>query len=96
MKTKLTLLAVAFVVSFSSTSASANPWKGLPPAFTTPKASAPAKPAFKSCCENKTRYTSNGIKNGLVVNKSIECNTGCAMPHAGKNCSKTERQQCAN
>ncbi len=96
MKTKLTLLAVALVVSFSSTSASANPWKGLPPAFNTPKASAPAKPAFKSCCETKTRYSSNGIKNGLVVNKSIECNTGCAAPHAGKNCNNAERKQCAN
>ena len=47
MKTKLTLLAVALVVSFSSTSASANPWKGLPPAFTAHKASAREKTAFK-------------------------------------------------
>lgn len=105
MKTKLTLLAVALVVSFSSTSALA----GQPTrVIYGPKGnilavvrgdsvpSAPAKPAFKSCCETKTRYTSNGIKNGLVVNKSIECNTGCAMSHAGKNCNSAERKQCAN
>lgn len=45
MKTKLTLLAVALVVSFSSTSASANPWKGLPPAFTAPETAAAAEKA---------------------------------------------------
>lgn len=95
MKTKLALLAVTILVGFSSTSASANPWKGVPPGFTA-KASAPAKPAFKSCCETKTRYTTNGIKGGIVVNKSIVCNTGCAAPHAGKNCTAAERTQCAN
>lgn len=94
MKTKLTLLAVALLVSFGSTTASANPWKGMPPNF-APKASAPAKPAFKGCCDTKTSYTTNGIKNGIVANKSIVCNTGCAAPHAGKNCDATERKQCA-
>jgi len=93
MKTKLTVLAVALVVGFSSITASANPWKGLPPSVT---AKAPTKPAFKSCCETKTSYTTNGIKNGLVANKSIVCNTGCTVPHAGKSCSATERKQCAN
>jgi hypothetical protein len=94
MKTKL-LLAVATMVGFSSTSAIANPRKGVPPSFTA-KASAPAKPAFKSCCDTKTRYTTNGIKNGIVVNKSIVCNTGCDAPHAGKNCTTAERTQCAD
>jgi len=31
-----------------------------------------------------------------VVNKSIVCNTGCAVPHAGKSCTTAERKQCAN
>lgn len=95
MKTKLALLAVTILVGFSSTSASANPWKGLPPGFHTPARSSSA-PAFKSCCDSKTRYTTNGIKNGVVVNKSIVCNTGCAVPHAGKSCTAAERKQCAN
>jgi len=95
MKTKLTLLAVTILVGFGSTNASANPWKGLPPGFNTPSRAAVA-PAFKSCCETKTRYTSNGIKNGIVANKSIACNTGCTVPHAGKNCTAAERKQCAN
>ena len=95
MKTKLALLAVTILVGFSSTSAIANPWKGLPPGFHTPARSSSA-PTFKSCCDSKTRYTSNGIKNGVVVNKSIVCNTGCAVPHAGKSCTTAERKQCAN
>ena len=93
MKTKLTVLAVALVVGFSSITASANPWKGLPPSVT---AKAPSRPAFKSCCETKTSYTTNGIKNGIVVNKSIVCNTGCSTPRAGKNCNTAERRQCAH
>lgn len=95
MKTKLALLAVTILVGFSSTTALANPWKGLPPGFHTPARSSSA-PAFKSCCENKTRYTSNGNKSGIVVNKSIVCNTGCSAPHAGKNCNAAERKQCAH
>lgn len=95
MKTKFAILAVTIFVGFSSTSASANPWKGLPPGFNTPARSSSA-PAHKPCCDTKTRYTTNGIKSGIVVNKRIECNTDCAMPHAGKNCNSTERKQCAN
>lgn len=95
MKTKLTLLAAALVVGFSATTATANPWKGLP-FMPVAKPIAPAKPALNSCCENKTRYTTTGIKNGIVVNKSVECNTGCPVPHAGKSCSRSERKACAN
>lgn len=95
MKTKLTLLAVALVVSFSSTSAIAGrDWNYFP--VTPPKASAPAKPAFKSCCETKTSYSTAPSGRGLQASKSIVCNTGCAAPHAAKNCNNAERQQCAN
>ena len=93
MKTKLTVLAVALVVGFSSITASANPWKGLPPAVT---AKAPTKPVFKSCCETKTSYSTTPSGRGIQANKSIVCNTGCSAPHAGKNCNAAERKQCAN
>ncbi|HBJ85049.1 MAG TPA: hypothetical protein DDZ88_14495 [Verrucomicrobiales bacterium] len=95
MKTKLTLLAATLLVGFSSASVIANPWKGLPPSF-APKASAAAKPVFKSCCDTKTSYSTVPSGRGLQANKSIVCNTGCAAPHAGKNCNAAERKQCAN
>ncbi len=93
MKTKLTVLAVALVVGFSSITANANPWKGLPPSVT---AKAPTRPAFKSCCETKTSYSTALSGRGVHANKSIVCNTGCSAPHAGKNCNAAERKQCAN
>jgi len=95
MKTKLAILAVTLLVGFSATSALANPWKGLPPGFHTP-ARPSSVPALKACCEIKTRYTTNGIKNGLVANKSTVCNTGCTVPHVGESCTTKERKQCAN
>ncbi|MFO1486389.1 MAG: hypothetical protein U1F71_23705 [Verrucomicrobiaceae bacterium] len=95
MKTKLTLLAATLLVGFSATSAIANPWKGMPPVF-TPKASAPAKPAFQGCCNTSTRYTTNQVKGGVQANKSITCNIGCNMPHAGKACPASALKHCAN
>lgn len=95
MKTKLALLAVATIVGFSSTSAIAGrDWNYFP--ATPPKASAPAKPAFKSCCDTKTSYSMAPSGRGLQANKSIVCDTGCAAPHAGRNCTAAERTQCAN
>ena len=93
MKTKLTVLAVALVAGFISITASANPWKGLPPSIT---AKAPTKPAFKSCCATKTSYSTAPSGRGIQANKSIVCNTGCSVTHAGKNCNAAERKQCAN
>lgn len=106
MKTKLALLAVALVVSFSSTSAFA----GQPASRVIygPKGnilavvrgdsvpSAPAKPAFKACCDTRNNVLPNISGKGMTVTKQTTCNTGCAVPHAGKNCNNAERQQCAN
>lgn len=92
MKTKLTLLAAALIVGFSATTASANPWKGMP---FVPPAKASTAPTLKSCCDVKTRYTTDS-KFGIKVNSETSCNTGCTMPHAGKSCSRSERKACAN
>lgn len=106
MKTKLILLAVALVVSFSSTSAFAGQpatrviygHKGNILAVlrndSTP--STPAKPAFKSCCDTRNIVMPNLSGKGMTVTKSITCNTGCAAPRAGKNCNNAERKQCAS
>lgn len=94
MKTKLTLLAVALVVSFSSTSAIAGRDFNYFP-VTPPKASAPAKSAFKSCCDTSNMVMPNPSGKGVTVTKRIDCNTGCSAPHVGKNCTAAERKQCA-
>ena len=105
MKTKLALLAVALVVSFSSTSAFAGqPTRviygpkgnilAVVRADSTP--STPAKPAFKACCDTRNNVMPNASGKGVTVTKQTTCNTGCAAPHAGNNCTAAERKQCTN
>jgi hypothetical protein len=99
MKTKLILLAATLVVGFSSTSAIATPpGMGFYAVKVTPAvqaAHAARGPGLMSCCNTSARYTTGPGKGGVQANKSTACNTGCDVPHAGKNCSTTERKQCA-
>ncbi|MFZ2281072.1 MAG: hypothetical protein WAW39_24950 [Prosthecobacter sp.] len=100
MKTKLTLLAATLIVGFSSTSATASPpgWDFYGSKVTPAVSAAHAARVhgLKSCCNTSTRYTTGPGKGGVQANRSVACNTGCNAPHNGKNCSTTERKQCAN
>ena len=100
MKTKLTLLAATLIVGFSSTNASASPtgWDfyGAKVTLSVSAAHAAKTPSLKSCCNTSTRYSTGPGKGGIQASSSTACNTGCDAPHAGKNCSTTERKQCSN
>lgn len=99
MKTQLTLLAATLVIGFSATSATASPpgWDFYAAKVTPAVSAAHAAhtPGLKSCCNTSTRYTTGPGKGGVQANRSIGCNTGCEVSHVGKNCSTTERKQCA-
>ncbi len=102
MKTKLALLALALTAvsgAFAGQPRVIYDAKGhiLAVVRDNQQAAVPVtRPALKSCCDTRTNVMPAPSGKGVNVTKSIVCNTGCAAPHAGKNCTAAERKQCAN
>ncbi len=99
MKTRLTLLAAALIVGFSSTHAVATPpgmdFYAVKVTPAVQAAHAARSPGLKACFDTRANVTTGPNKGGAQAMPSTVCNTGCNMPHAGKACPASALKHCA-